>query len=55
MNKATRARWCNPLEGVGTEEGDNDSGYCNFWGEGGGLAPAKRAQGGTALLAFLYK
>ena len=21
MNKAKRARWCNPLEGVGTEEG----------------------------------
>ena len=21
MNKAKRARWCNPVEGVGTEEG----------------------------------
>ena len=40
MNKAKRARCCNPLEGVGTQEGDYDSGYYDFWGEGGGLARA---------------
>ena len=33
MNKAKRARWCNPVEEVGTEEGEYD------YARRGGAAP----------------
>ena len=53
MNKAKRARCCNPLEAVHIK-GDYDSGYYNFWEGGGGLARPKRAQGGEASLVCTY-
>ena len=46
MNEAKRWRWCNPLEGVGTEGGDYDSRYYNFWREGGGVGGREARAGG---------
>ena len=52
MNKAKRARCCNPLEGV-QRKGDYDSGYYNFWERGGGLARVKRAQRAEVPLVYI--
>ena len=45
MNKAKRARWCNPLEGVGTEKKGLRFWVLQLLGEGGGLACKARAVG----------
>ena len=56
MNKVKRSRWCNPLEGVGTDEGggDYDSGYYNFCREAGGGGGGRQARpGGAAPLVYI--
>ena len=56
MNKAKRSKWCNPLEGVGTEEGG-----LRFWvlqvlerGRGVGAREARAGGGGNTPSIYIY-